>query len=106
MIRKELLATPQRKWNEVLHNVGSVWVIPNRHKHDSGWMCMNFVASFTDNRPMVQFGGGCDDVRFVGDTFHMDCDYPSGIIHIWSRKPFMVTHDVSSIDFIVEGEKE
>lgn len=101
MTRKELLATPKREWDKVLHGVTGVWVVPNRRKHESGWECMDFVATFEDkNEKPVRFGGCCDVVRFKGNDFRMDCDYPSGIIHIWSFGPFSITADLSSIDFI------
>lgn len=103
MTRKELLAIPKREWNEVLCDVDGVWVIPNRRKHESGWECMDFVASFKDkDKEPVRFGGYCDDVRLRGGGFIMDCDYPSGIIHIWNYYPFTVTPDASSIEFIEE----
>ena len=99
MTRRELLALPKREWDEILHGVSGVYVIPTRRKHESGWCCMDFVAQFKDGRPMVGFGGGCDDVMFSGNNFRMDCDYPSGIIHIWSLKTFSISCDLSSINF-------
>lgn len=30
--RKELLEVPFRKWNDVLHNVSDVWIIPTGKK--------------------------------------------------------------------------
>ncbi len=103
MTKEELLAYPEREMDEVLHNVTGVWVIPAQQQHESGWGCMSFLATFKDKgKKPVRFGGGCDDVMFEGDKFRMDCDYPSGIIHIWSNKPFSITSDVSSISFIDE----
>ena len=94
MTRKELLAAPKREWDEVLCDVDGVWVIPNRRKHESGWECMDFVASFKDkDKKPVRFGGYCDDAQLRGNGFHMDCDYPSGIIHIWNYSPFTITSD-------------
>ena len=67
---------------------------------------MNFVAVFKGNRPMIRFGGGCDDVGFYGDGFAMDCIYPHGIIHIWNRyHTFTISSDLSSIDFEVEKKQ-
>ena len=106
MTKKELLAIPKRKWYETLNGVSGVYVIPSNRKHDSGYACMDFVAEFPDDRPMVRFGGGCDDVSFVGKDFRMDCLYPHGIIHIWRHGTFSITHDLSSIDFIAEEEAE
>lgn len=102
MTRKELLSVEKRKWDEVLRGVNGVWVLPSRRKHDSGWACMDFVATFADGRKMVRFGGGCDDVSLRGEHFRMDCDYPSGIIHIWSHRTFSISSDCSSVDFVEE----
>lgn len=104
MTKKELLAVPSRKWDEELHGVRGVYVLPSRRKHDSGWACMDFVAEFADKRrPMIRFGGNCDDVSFDGDCFRMDCTYPHGIIHIWNRiNTFSVSQGISSIDFVEE----
>lgn len=101
MTRKELFAVPKREWNETLTGVTGVWVIPSRRKHDSGWACMDFVASTPDG--LVRFGGGCDDVAFEGTHFRMDCDYESKLLHIWNRCKFTITSDLSSISFIEEG---
>ena len=102
MTKKELLASPRRPWDERLTGVCGVYVLPSRRKHESGWTCMDFVAEFRDDRPMVRFGGGCDDVSFVGAHFNMDCTYPHGIIHIWSRRSFAISCDLSSIHFMEE----
>lgn len=95
--RNYLLQVPKRKWNSPLKARG-VYVIPSGRKHDSGWCCMDFVAETEDG--LVGFGGGCDDVSFKGEHFRMDCTFPSRIIHIWNRRGFTITTDLSSIDFI------
>ena len=103
MTKKELLAIPRREWSEKLSGVCGVYVLPNRRKHESGWMCMDFVAEMNNGRSMIRFGGACDDISFRGDGFAMDCSYPSGIIHIWNRHyTFAVSVDLSSIDFVEE----
>lgn len=99
MTKKDFLAIPCRKWDEELTGVEGVYVLPSRRKHDSGWACMDFVAEFADGRPMIRFGGGCDDVRFYGKGFRMDCTYPHGIIRIHARGTFTISSDLSSIDF-------
>ena len=102
--RKELLSVPKREWDETLYGVSGVYVIPSRRKHASGFACMDFVATFKENgKPRVRFGGSCDDVSFRGSDFRMDCDYPSGIIHIWNtNSTFWVSRDISSIYFTEE----
>lgn len=104
MTRTEFLNVPKRKWDEELHGVIGVYVIPSGRKHESGYACMDFVASFQDGRPPVRFGGGCDDVHFDGNGFRMDCEYPTRIIHIWNNRPFSVSDDLSSITFTEERE--
>lgn len=103
--REELLSVPERKWNDELQGVDAVYIIPNGKKHDSGYACMDFVASFNWNKgkPMVRFGGECDDVRLKGNHFRIDCEYPSRIIRIWNdRTTFFISHNISSIDFVEE----
>lgn len=101
MTRKELLEVPKRKWDETLSDVQGVWVIPSRKKHDSGFSCMDFVASTPSG--LIRFGGGCDDIRLVGANFRMDCIYNPKLIHIWNsgkKGTFSVSKDLSSIDFV------
>ena len=104
MTRKELLSVPAREWNEELHGVNSVWLIPSGRKHESGWACMDFVASwqYPENK-LVRFGGACDSLELAGDHFVIDCDWPSRIIHIWSQYPFTVEGGISSITLRAEG---
>ena len=103
MTKKEFLSIGKRPWDEKLTGVRGVYVLPSRRKHESGWACMDFVAEFMDDRrPMIRFGGGCDDVSFVGAHFNMDCTYPRGIIHIWNRRSFTISCDLSSIHFTEE----
>lgn len=103
--KKELLAVPKREWKEILHDVKCVYVIPSGRKHDSGYACMDFVASFQNpEKPLVRFGGGCDDVSFEGSHFKMDCLHPQRIIRIWNRVPFAISDDLSSISFMEESK--
>lgn len=99
MTRKELKTIPRRKWNEELEGVKGVWVFPSGRKHDSGWACMDFIATFKDRDP-VRFGGGCDVVLFDGNHFRMDCEYPSRVIRIFNIcNTFSVSADLSTIYF-------
>ena len=105
--REELLSVPKRKWDDVIYGVDVVYIIPSGRKHDSGYACMDFVASFNGNKgkPMVRFGGGCDVVRLNGNHFRIDCEYPSRIIRIWNdRTSFSISHDISTIDFVEESK--
>lgn len=104
MNRTELLAVEKRKWDKPLYNVSGVYVIPSRRKHDSGYACMDFVASTTEG--LVGFGGCCDDVVLEGSHFRMDCDFKTKLLHIWnSSKNFTISIDLPSIHFIESEEK-
>lgn len=98
--RKELLSVEKREWDEDLTDIYSVYVLPSRRKHDSGYNCMDFVA-VNGERKRIGFGGGCDDLKLDGKHFRMDCE--DGIIRIWNRIPFSVSHDLSSIDLTEDG---
>lgn len=60
--RQKLLSAPKRPWNKELHNVRSLYVIPTRRKHDSGYNCMIYVAAVVngDEEELVQCGGYSD----------------------------------------------
>ena len=95
--RKELLSVPKRHWSESII-AKCAYIIPSGRKHDSGYSCIDLVAMKEDGT-LVRCGGGCDDISFRGNGFRMDCIYPSRIIRIWNNKHFVITPDVSSIDF-------
>ena len=99
MTRKELLAIPKRKWEEEIE-AKEVWIIPSGRKHDSGYACMDFVAKDLSGN-LIGFGGICDILDFNGRNFQMDCEYPSRILHIWNKHPFIISApDISSIYLI------
>lgn len=106
MTKEELLSYPTRRWDEIINDAIGVYVIPSERLHDSGFLCMDFVAEKLVNGKEIQyirFGGFCDDVRLDGDHFRVDCT-KEGIIHIWNRKKFSIFHDLSSIDFLEKDE--
>lgn len=106
MTRKEILALParERKICEVLKGAISAYIIPNRKKHDSGWMCMTIIVTFRDGRDAVLFETYTDDIAFYGEHFRMDCDYPSGVIRVWNNKYTFSVCGNSSVDFDEEKQ--
>lgn len=102
--KEELLSAPKRKWDTVLENIAGVYLIPNGEQHDSGYNCIDFVAE--SNEGLFRCGDGTDAIHLLGEYFSVDCLYPSGIIHIWSRAKFIITEDLSSVDLIEYGSKE
>lgn len=102
MTKSEILSLPERelKTGEVLHGAISAYIIPNRRKHKgSGWMCMTVIVTFKDGSAPVRFSKHTDDIAFYGCKFRMDCDYPSGVIHIWNSQHTFSVNGCSSVDF-------
>lgn len=97
-----LASIPRRKWDEEIHNVSGVYVLPTNEIHDSGYAQMEFIAEQLRTGNLVRFGGICDAVSLEGTHFHIDCLPGSKVVRIWNRRPFTVSIDLSSIDFIEE----
>lgn len=56
------------KWDENLDIIfNSIVIIPTGELHDSGWMCMDFIAVDKENNPLFRFGG-CSDVLHIDGT--------------------------------------
>lgn len=63
MKKKDFKNLPHREWNEDIGEFDSLVIIPLNHKHDSGFMCMDFVA-VNDNEPICLLSG-CSDVIHI-----------------------------------------
>ena len=117
--REQLLSAPQRNFNEVLHNVTSLYIIPTRRKHDSGYNCMVYVAVVKDengNKKYVRCGGYSDHlyarienlskIPFLPDcSFSIDCE--KGVIRLYNfgnlhTNGFSVGEDLSTVDIAPE----
>lgn len=100
MTKKELLSIPKRKWDEVLHDVNAIYFIPSKRIHDSGYICFDLIAVKGKNHEeYIGFGGGCDAVKISGDVdICFDCEKDNGCIRLWSRRPFSVSVDCSTIE--------
>lgn len=48
-------------WSRDIEEFSSLVIIPLNYAHDSGWMCMNFVAVNKDGEPICRLSG-CSDV--------------------------------------------
>ena len=74
----------------------SLVIIPTRHKHDSGYMCMKYCA-IKNGEPMAMLGGHSDvchldgiggygelfsDTNIKRKAWNFDC-LPCGYIHMW-----------------------
>ena len=109
--RKELLALPERKWDDTTKEYDSLLVFSSRQKHDSGWAMMVIVGC-VDYVP-VEIAASCpddlcwhfgDDANGVGQM-RSDCCFRTGIMHFWGRGcKFNVGCAISSIDIVVSKD--
>lgn len=102
--RAELEAAPQRKsWNEA-SEYDSIYLLPTRKKHESGFHLICIVGC---NGEKLEKAAWCDDICWkVGHThsgqgFSMrtDMTYPGGVAHVWGwNTRFRVGMSLSSTD--------
>ena len=110
--RKALIALPHREWQDDSAIYDSLLVFSNRTKHDSGWSHM-VVIGCNEQTPVEICGVCADDLdwvfppaktygsandRFQVGQIRMDCTFPAGILHVWSRSNrFRVGAALSSV---------
>lgn len=63
MTVKDFKNLPGRKWYEDIGKFDSLVILPTRKMHDSGFMCMDFVA-VRKNEPICRLSG-CSDVLHI-----------------------------------------
>jgi hypothetical protein len=119
--RKNLLALPERRWNEeTIYD--SILIVPTGRKHDSGYALIAIVG--TINYRPAEIAAYCDDINWitpesttVGSStypfqyqiadFHSDMFYPSNILQMWSRNgKFKVGYSSSSTDITFIKDKK
>ncbi|MBO7385656.1 MAG: hypothetical protein J6U63_04890 [Clostridia bacterium] len=104
MKRKDFENVPFRtSWDSSVTGFNSMVIVPTKHKHDSGYMCMDFVAVDDNNEPICRLSG-CSDVIHIngigglGDwhvnggvpklmqpiPWSIDC-LPCGLLRIFSK---------------------
>lgn len=87
--KEKLLAAPEREnRTDTIKNVSSLYVIPTKRKHESGFNCMVYVACVknedgTDS--LVRYSGDSDVLWCVGegDRFSLSMDCVDGVIHLY-----------------------
>ena len=66
MTKKDFEAVPYRKkFDEDIGLFDSLVILPTRHKHDSGYRCMDFVA-VREGKPICRLSGCSDVIHFDG----------------------------------------
>ena len=53
-------------WSEDVGEFNSLVIIPQNYAHDSGWMCMDFVAVSKDGEPICRLSGYSDVLNLDG----------------------------------------
>lgn len=62
MTKEDFEKVPERDgWSKDIGEFYSLVIIPMDYAHDSGWMCMDFVAVDKENEPICKLSG-CSDV--------------------------------------------
>ena len=62
MTKEDFNKVPERGgWSRDIGKFDSLVIIPQDYPHDSGWMCMDFVAVSKEGEPICKLSG-CSDV--------------------------------------------
>ena len=62
MTKEDFEKVPERDgWAKDIGEFSSLVIIPMDYAHDSGWMCMDFIAVDKNNEPICKLSG-CSDV--------------------------------------------
>ena len=62
MTKEDFEKVPERGgWSRDIGKFDSLVIIPQDYPHDSGWMCMDFVAVSKEGEPICKLSG-CSDV--------------------------------------------
>lgn len=62
MTKEDFEKVPERSgWSSDIREFSALVIIPLDYAHDSGWMCMDFVAVSKDGEPICRLSG-CSDV--------------------------------------------
>lgn len=110
--RAELLAAPDREGWEGPTTYKSIYLVPSKKKHDSGWHLIRIVGVKADGA--LEGAAWCDDICWKHEqppraddyTMRIDMTYPGGIVHCWDwHRKFIVGASLSSTDITVRNTK-
>lgn len=90
MSRKDFLALPRRKWDEVKEYT-DIYIVPDYDLHESGFRLMAIVGQ-NKEEPM-EIAAYCDAIQWINKTnggeydwLHSDMLPQTNILHFWSRE--------------------
>lgn len=67
MTKEDFEKVPDREgWSKDIGEFNSLVIIPQDYAHDSGWMCMDFVAVDINGEPICKLSGYSDVLNFDG----------------------------------------
>lgn len=67
MTKEDFEKVPDRQgWSRDVGEFDSLVIIPQDYAHDSGWMCMDFVAVDINGEPICKLSGCSDVLNFDG----------------------------------------
>lgn len=110
--KKEMLAMPNRKDEDMERLYKAIFVIPAGTKHESGYMHIAIVGHWVENgKEKYEICSYPDDINWIlpdsdRGTYKLchlrtDCWYPEGILHFWGRGQFRVDWSSSTeVEFI------
>lgn len=131
--RKEFEALPRADWhNREVGEVDSLIILPTRHKHDSGYRCMEFVT-IQKGKPTYIVSGCSDVIHLAGIGGHnvglhnygmglyslrarekttprvcwsIDCLPVSGLLHLFCDKHLYIGQSLSSFEVFFKEDEE
>ena len=111
--RKELEAAPEREGWEGPSVYRSLYLLPSRKKHDSGYGLIIIVGRSADGS--LEKAAWCDDICWRHQahpheydyTMRTDMTYPGGIAHCWGwNTEFEIGASLSSTTVTVRYKKD
>ena len=121
--KKELLALPNRNWNEK-SIYDYLYLVPTGKKHDSGYSLIAIVGVILNDKNLnAEIAATCDDINWYLENhpynrpsqfyrgyagLRTDCEYPSGIMKVWGSAEhyfdtkFEVGESLSSTNVIMK----
>ena len=86
-------------WDFPIMDVHTVWILPTRRKHESGYAIMHMLIHLKDGR-YIKEEGHCDVIDLEGSNFRIDCEYPGKILRIFNHYGFDIGDRLSTVSFI------
>ena len=103
MTQEDFSEVPKRDnmWSD-FGEFRSLVIIPLNYEHDSGWMCMDFVAVNEEGEPIYRLSGCSDVLSFDviggrGKRWSIDC-LPCGYLRLFSQSTLTAGPALSSFE--------